>query len=186
MMSASVLDCGTWLSLVKEQLAYVECKKLTTQAQRTPLGCSVDHAAPWLWNHRGRDIDRCGRHPEPTRRCTIRHPVRKLLGETRLVLLSPDGLLHLVPCAALVDKQERYLLDQYRFIYLTTGRDLLRLQVKTQSTQGPVVIANPAFGTTRGAEGNRGVSSKQDTFPLMARGRETVDFSQLSFSPNFL
>jgi len=47
-MSASVLDCGTWLSLVKEQLAYVECKKLTTQAQRTPLGCSVDHAAPWL------------------------------------------------------------------------------------------------------------------------------------------
>jgi CHAT domain-containing protein len=76
----------------------------------------------------------------------LMEPVRKLLGEKRLVLLSPDGVLHLVPFAALVDEQERYLAEQYRFIYLTTGRDLLRLQVKTQPAQGPVVIANPDFG----------------------------------------
>jgi CHAT domain-containing protein len=113
----------------------------------------------------------------------LMQPVRQLLGETRMVLLSPDGLLHLVPFAALVDEQERYLVEHYQFIYLTTGRDLLRLQVKTQQTQGPVVIANPAFGTTRGTEGNTDVSSQQGTTPLPAAAREAVDFAQLSFSP---
>ncbi|HSX79494.1 MAG TPA: CHAT domain-containing protein, partial [Candidatus Saccharimonadia bacterium] len=33
----------------------------------------------------------------------LMQPVRTLLGETRTVLLSPDGVLHLVPFAALVD-----------------------------------------------------------------------------------
>ena len=82
-------------------------------------------------------------------------PVRQFFGEKRLVLLSPDGVLHLVPFAALIDAQERYLVEQYRFIYLTTGRDLLRLQVKTQPVQGPLVVANPAFGMTRGTGGTR-------------------------------
>jgi CHAT domain-containing protein len=113
----------------------------------------------------------------------LMQPVRKLLDETRMVLLAPDGLLHLVPFAALVDEQERYLVEQYRFIYLTTGRDLLRLQVKTRPAQKPVVIANPTFSTTRGAKGNKSLSSQQGTANLSAAAREAVDFSQLSFSP---
>ena len=85
----------------------------------------------------------------------LMQPVRQLLGATRMVLMSPDGPLHLVPFAALVDEQERYLLAQYRFIYLTTGRDLLRLQVKTEATQGPVVIADPTFSTPGGQRAPR-------------------------------
>jgi CHAT domain-containing protein len=49
----------------------------------------------------------------------LMQPVRPLLGEQHLVLLSPDGVLHLLPFAALVDEQERYLVEQYQFIYLT-------------------------------------------------------------------
>ena len=114
----------------------------------------------------------------------LMQPVRKLLGEKRMVLLSPDGVLHLVPLAALVDEQDRYLAEQYRFIYLTTGRDLLRLQVKTQQAQGPVVLANPDFGTTAAAEGNRELQIKQGAAnPGETATRDAVDFSQLSFSP---
>ena len=57
-------------------------------------------------------------------------PVRKLLGETRTVFLSPDGGLNLIPFGALVDEQNRYLVENYSLTYLTSGRDLLRLQVK--------------------------------------------------------
>jgi len=110
--------------------------------------------------------------------------VRKLLGEKHMVLLSPDGLLHLVPFAALVDEQERYLVEQYQFIYLTTGRDLLRLQVKTQPVQGPVVIANPDFGTTAAAEDTRtGQITQGAAIPREATPNESIDFSQLFFSP---
>jgi CHAT domain-containing protein len=66
-------------------------------------------------------------------------PVRKLLGETRRVFLSPDSALNLIPFGALVDEQNRYLVENYSLTYLTSGRDLLRLQVKTDSKQGPVV-----------------------------------------------
>src|SRR5262249_16407858 len=38
-------------------------------------------------------------------------PVRKLLGETRWVFLSPDGVLNLVPFAALVEESGRYLVE---------------------------------------------------------------------------
>ena len=112
----------------------------------------------------------------------LMQPVRKLLGARRTVFVSPDGLLHLVPFAALVDEQERYLVEQYRFIYLTTGRDLLRLQVKTPPTQGPLVLANPDFGPA--AEGLRGLQIMPST-AIAAKGATTdaVDAAQLSFGP---
>jgi CHAT domain-containing protein/Tfp pilus assembly protein PilF len=49
------------------------------------------------------------------------------LWETRRLLIAPDGLLNLVPFAALVDQQGRYLVERYSISYLTNGRDLLRL-----------------------------------------------------------
>ena len=77
-------------------------------------------------------------------------PVRKLLGETRQVFVSPDGALNLVPFAALVDENDKYLVESYSLTYLTSGRDLLRLQVGSESRQPPLVVADPAFGGAAG------------------------------------
>ncbi|WP_437932533.1 tetratricopeptide repeat protein [Sorangium sp. So ce291] len=78
----------------------------------------------------------------------VMQPVRHLLGEAREVYLSPDGELNLVPFAALVDERGQFLLARYRFTYLTSGRDLLRLEVtRTESPRSsPLVIGNPAYG----------------------------------------
>jgi CHAT domain-containing protein/lipopolysaccharide biosynthesis regulator YciM len=76
----------------------------------------------------------------------VMRPVRKLLGTARVVLLSPDGALNLVPFAALVDEQQHYLVEQYTFSYLTSGRDLLRLQTPAPSRQESLIVANPDFG----------------------------------------
>jgi CHAT domain-containing protein/Tfp pilus assembly protein PilF len=73
-------------------------------------------------------------------------PVRALLGDARQLLVSPDGGLNLLPFAALVDERGHYLLERYSFTYLTSGRDLLRLQVARESKDKPLVIANPLFG----------------------------------------
>jgi tetratricopeptide (TPR) repeat protein len=59
----------------------------------------------------------------------VMQPVRALLGDATQLLVSPDGELNLVPFAALVDEQGRYLIQRYSFTYLTSGRDLLRMQV---------------------------------------------------------
>ena len=76
----------------------------------------------------------------------VMRPVRPLLGDARKVFLSPDGALNLIPFEALVDEQGRYLVERYSFTYLTSGRDLLRLQVARTSRSKPLVVANPSFG----------------------------------------
>ncbi|HNC46089.1 MAG TPA: CHAT domain-containing protein, partial [Acidobacteriota bacterium] len=80
----------------------------------------------------------------------IFQPVRKLLGKTRRVLLSPDGVLNLIPFDALVDEKGRYLVETYEFSYLTSGRDLLRFPTSISSQQPPIVIANPDYASGAG------------------------------------
>ena len=103
----------------------------------------------------------------------VMQPVRKLLGETRRVFISPDGALNLIPFAALVDEQNRYLVEQYSFTYLTSGRDLLRLQTHLPSTQGPLVVADPDFGEPADKAEKREAATAARAF----------DFSQAYFTP---
>lgn len=76
----------------------------------------------------------------------IMQPVRALVGDATQLLISPDGELNLIPFGALVDEQGHYLIERYACTYLTSGRDLLRLQVARESRSQPLVIANPSFG----------------------------------------
>ncbi len=75
----------------------------------------------------------------------VMQPIRRLLGATRRVFLSPDGSLNLLPFAALVDERGDYLVKRYSFTYLTSGRDLLRLQIRIPNKQVAEVIADPDF-----------------------------------------
>ena len=69
-------------------------------------------------------------------------PIRPLLGNARHLLLSPDGQLTLIPFEALVDEKGKYLIQSYAFSYLTSGRDLLRLQSVASSQTAPVIFAD--------------------------------------------
>jgi len=75
----------------------------------------------------------------------LMQPIRKLLGNTRTILLSPDSQLNLIPFAALVDESDRYLVENYSINYLSSGRDLLRLQNHAQSRSESVIVANPDY-----------------------------------------
>jgi CHAT domain-containing protein len=75
----------------------------------------------------------------------VMRPVRSLLGRSRRLLLSPEGQLNLIPFSALVDEGGRYLLEDYRISYLTSGRDLLRIKLRRPSSQPPIVFADPDF-----------------------------------------
>lgn len=108
----------------------------------------------------------------------VMRPIRKALGDTHQLFISPDGALNLIPFAALVDEQGQYLVENYSITYLTSGRDLLRYQVESESKQGPVVIADPLFTARRSS----------DTRPAADRsggvnGRRSADMAQLKFGP---
>ena len=66
-------------------------------------------------------------------------------GFSRRLLIAPDGLLNLVPFAALVDRQGRYLVEGYSISYLMSGRDLLRSPVRRPDNQDTVIVADPDY-----------------------------------------
>jgi CHAT domain-containing protein/tetratricopeptide (TPR) repeat protein len=113
----------------------------------------------------------------------VMQPLRPLLGDARQILVSPDGDLNLIPFEALIDEQERYLIERYSFTYLTSGRDLLRLQVERESKSAPLVIADPRFG-------QRDQLARADVperMPARMRLRKSVttssDLSSIYFAP---
>ena len=74
-------------------------------------------------------------------------PIRAHLGDVDSVYLAPDGPLNLIPFAALVDETGQYLVDRYLFTYLTSGRDLLRLQDRDDIAEvsPPFIVADPRY-----------------------------------------
>ncbi len=73
-------------------------------------------------------------------------PIRPLLGDATQLLISPDGALALIPFEVMVDERGKYLIERYSISYVTSGRDLLRMQVARASQSKPLVLANPLFG----------------------------------------
>ncbi|OCQ99140.1 hypothetical protein BCD64_22695 [Nostoc sp. MBR 210] len=69
-------------------------------------------------------------------------PIRPLLGDASHILISPDGQLTLIPFEALKDEQDKFLIQNYAFSYLTSGRDLLRFNSNVKNTSAPVVLAD--------------------------------------------
>ncbi|MFN2514930.1 MAG: tetratricopeptide repeat protein [Pyrinomonadaceae bacterium] len=106
----------------------------------------------------------------------VMRPIRTILGNTFRLLISPDGTLNLIPFAALVDEKNQYLIESYAITYLTSGRDLLRMQVRLPSRQPPVVIANPLFDAT---------PPNGQTIQVAQRvpARRSADLSRATFSP---
>jgi CHAT domain-containing protein len=119
----------------------------------------------------------------------VLRPIRRLLGDVRNVLISPDGALNLVPFAALIDEQKHFAVESFTFTYLTSGRDLLRLETHSASRQGPVVIANPQFDqtgptvsivpVTPSKDGSRSREFQERFVPLDATADEARDVSAL-------
>jgi CHAT domain-containing protein/Tfp pilus assembly protein PilF len=116
----------------------------------------------------------------------ILQPVRNLLGGATHLLISPDGALNLIPFEALIDEQGKYLLERYAFTYLTSGRDLLRMQVARASKSEPVVVADPLFGEPAVAQATQGEGRKNKSAAL-TRKRQSIttgtDLANVYFAP---
>ncbi|HKX26841.1 MAG TPA: CHAT domain-containing tetratricopeptide repeat protein [Blastocatellia bacterium] len=119
----------------------------------------------------------------------VMQPVRAALQsgtETRRLLIAPDGLLNLIPFAALVDEQNQFLVNRYAISYLTSGRDLLRLQPlppnqMAPTVNAPLVMANPVFGRVATIPARAEQSSRSSRGGSAARTQ--IDSSQVFFQP---
>lgn len=90
-------------------------------------------------------------NPQPAARALhklVMEPLHPLLPGCKRLYVSPEGMLQLVPWAALHDGS-RYLLDAFQsIVYLTSGRDLLR-QGGTPARSTPLLIGAPDYQQMR-------------------------------------
>ena len=107
----------------------------------------------------------------------LMQPIRPLLGNAKQLLIAPDSQLNLIPFAALRDEQGKFLVERYEISYLTSGRDLLKLQLDIPSRQAPVLVANANFDRAT-LSGAKAQSNGQRGGNLRSR-----DFQRLQFGP---
>jgi CHAT domain-containing protein len=93
-------------------------------------------------------------------------PVRQLLGSQKQILISPDGNLNLIPFEALVDENNRFLVENYSFTYLSSGRDLLKFTSTSRDTSPAVLLGDPKYDE-RGKVAIKPQGSFDDTSELV-------------------
>ena len=160
--------------VVREQ-SDVQWKEL---GEAQAIDASVNELRQALRDPQRNDVQRLARDVDEK----VMQPVRALTGDATQLLISPDGELNLIPFAALVDEQGRYLIQRYSFTYLTSGRDLLRMQVAREAKSKPLVVANPSFGEP--ATESLAKTTKP-TAPSSRRRSVTtgLDLSEVYFAP---
>jgi CHAT domain-containing protein/Tfp pilus assembly protein PilF len=117
----------------------------------------------------------------------ILEPAAGSFGDATHLIFSPDGELQLIPFDSLMDDRGRYLVERYSTTYLTTGRDLLRLQVARPSKNKPLIVADPFFGapTDEGVAQAKATTARTTSGVGGARRSITVgeDLSAIYFAP---
>jgi CHAT domain-containing protein/lipopolysaccharide biosynthesis regulator YciM len=115
----------------------------------------------------------------------VMEPVRAAIGDSTQLIISPDGALNLIPFNALVDERDRYLNERFSFSYVTSGRDLLRMQITRPGSSLPLVLADPLFGEPEMQIAR--VGGQRFNRTLAERKRQSVtsgaDMSQVYFTP---
>lgn len=67
------------------------------------------------------------------------------LGEAKEIFISPDGNLNLIPFEILQKPDGRYLIEDYTFNYLASGRDVIGFGQMRGENGPPLLMGDPAF-----------------------------------------
>ena len=116
-------------------------------------------------------------------------PLEKALGKADKVVLSPDGLLNLIPFAALVDSQGRSLVERYQLAYVTSGRELVGVEgASPRPDSDLLLVANPSFDQKGPDTGRQGMALRSREFrgvftPLPGTERESLEIPPLVVAP---
>jgi len=110
--------------------------------------------------------------------------LKQALGNAKTIYVAPDGELNQIAFESLVDEQHRYLIESHSFVYLTTGRDLLRPH--TSMGKGTVVFAAPDYNLgvkERRAEAAVLMEGAQNNARAGVRGAASRDIRGGSWKP---
>ena len=155
--NAALVEFGTYYPYdpkLPESKAYGESRYIAYVLHRTgkiewkdlgetkTIDQAVDAFRQSLSDAKSKDVKQLARDLDER----VMQPIRGLAGSTKQFLISPEGELNLIPFEALVDEEKSYLVENYAFTYLTSGRDLMRMQNPRENKNVSLIVADPSFG----------------------------------------
>jgi CHAT domain-containing protein/tetratricopeptide (TPR) repeat protein len=81
----------------------------------------------------------------------IWEPLENHIPENDLLFVAPDGGLNMLSFAGLVDDEGTYLIEKFTIHYLSSGRDLIRLQDEVKPASGLFALGNPDYNAPASA-----------------------------------
>lgn len=117
-----------------------EIDSLITQARR--LIYSGDGA---LYQSRLAEMEKSLQTVTARLAAMVCEPLMKHLGKRTEIIISPDGMLALMPFEILPLADGTYLIEKYRLSYVASGRDIVRFRTVGQDGSAAVVMADPDF-----------------------------------------
>ena len=75
----------------------------------------------------------------------IFQPLKSKIGRIKEIFISPDGDLSLLPFEVLLNTDEKFLIEDYTFNYLSAGRDILGFGEFIEGNNKSLIIGNPDF-----------------------------------------
>ncbi len=144
------------------------------------IDAAIDEWRKALRDPQRKDVQKLARAADEK----IMQPLRALAADVKKFLISPDGELSLIPFEALSDEQNHYLIENYSFNYLTSGRDLLRMQTVRESKNNSLLIADPQFGANDETTADSGKTEKTSSGKTERRSvTATRSLSDTYFAP---
>jgi CHAT domain-containing protein/tetratricopeptide (TPR) repeat protein len=111
-------------------------------------------------------------------------PIVPLLGNTREILLSPDGALSVTPFAPLIGPDGRFRVESLTVSYLDSPRDLVRLVSVPHSRERALVLGAPDFAASVGRDPAADVAASGAPIDaLLLRSTRSRDFRLGRFEP---
>jgi len=86
-------------------------------------------------------------------------PLEKFIEGNRQVFIAPDGALNILSFAGLMDERGTYFIEKFTLHYLSSGRDLIRLEEKGDAGSGLFALGDPNF--------NAGVLERLNKFSMV-------------------
>jgi CHAT domain-containing protein/outer membrane protein assembly factor BamB len=99
---------------------------------------------------------------------------RTLPKETRVLVISPDAQINLIPFAALLDDGGTYLVQNVSVSYVTSGRDLLRHGFGVAGS-APLLFGDPAYGRANRPDALPSVALRSDVWTELPDSRREVE-----------
>ncbi len=110
-------------------------------------------------------------------------PLSRKLKDTKEVYISPDGNLNLIPFEVLQGPDGKYLIEDYTFNYLGSGRDILGFGLVKGTPSKPLIIGDPDYNLDEAGHKDAlkklGITPEKRSIVMRSRDLSSKEFSPL-------